>query len=98
VSDRAVCTSGNYERRASDHDVGHLINPIDGDEPTALVSATVVAPSAMLADALATAAFVLGPDDGRRLLDDHGVCGLLVTSDFDRFVTQGCGSDAIVFT
>lgn len=98
VSDRAVCTSGNYERRGSDPDAGHIINPTDGVVPTSLVSATVVAPSAMLADALATAAFVLGPDSGRQLLDDHGVCGLLFTSNLDRLVTRGCGSDAIVFT
>ncbi|MCC7042648.1 MAG: FAD:protein FMN transferase [Acidobacteria bacterium] len=97
VSDRAVCTSGNYERRSvSDPDARHIIDPRTGQSPTDLVSATVVAPSAMLADALATTALVLGPVDGRRLLDEHGVCGVFFTSTFERLVTEGCSSDVVV--
>lgn len=97
VSDRAVCTSGNYERQStSEPDARHIIDPRTGTPPVDMVSATVVAPSAMLADALATTAFVLGPVGGRRLLDEHNVCGVFVTSKFERLVTGGCGSDAIV--
>jgi thiamine biosynthesis lipoprotein len=97
VSDCAVCTSGNYERRsASDPDARHIIDPRTGRSPADLVSATVMAPSAMLADALATTAFVLGPVEGRRLLDEHGVCGVFFTSNFERLVTEGCSSDVIV--
>jgi thiamine biosynthesis lipoprotein len=97
VSDRAVCTSGNYERRsAADPDARHIIDARTGAAPETLISATVVAPSAMLADALATTTFVLGPAEGQRLLDEHGACGVLVTSNFERLVTEGCGSDAIV--
>ena len=44
-----------------------------------VASATVVAPTAMLADALATAAFVLGPVEGIRLLERHGVDGVLLS-------------------
>jgi thiamine biosynthesis lipoprotein ApbE len=36
---------------------------------------------AMLADALATAAFVLGPREGIRLLNRKGVEGVIFTSD-----------------
>jgi thiamine biosynthesis lipoprotein len=43
-----------------------------------VASVTVVAPRAMLADALATAAFVLGPADGIRLFDRLGVDGLII--------------------
>lgn len=97
VSDAAVCTSGNYERRSeSDPDARHLVDPRDGGVPGTLVSATVIASSAMLADALATAAFVLGPVEGRRLLDDHGVCGVLFSADLERIVTEGCGRDVVV--
>jgi thiamine biosynthesis lipoprotein ApbE len=53
----------------------------------------VVAPTALLADALATAAFVLGPDEGVRLLERHGVDGLLVSPTLDRFATQGMRSE-----
>jgi len=97
VSDRAVCTSGTYERRSpSDPDARHIIDPRTGTSPVDLISATVVAPSAMLADALATTAFVLGPVGGRRLIDEHNVCGVFITSTFERLVTGGCGSDALV--
>jgi thiamine biosynthesis lipoprotein ApbE len=37
----------------------------------------------MLADALATAAFVLGPDEGIALLERMGVEGLIVTPALD---------------
>jgi thiamine biosynthesis lipoprotein len=97
VSDAAVCTSANYERRsASDADARHIIDPRTSAAPAGLVSATVVAPTAMLADALATTAFVLGPAEGRRLLDEHGVCGVLFTPNLERLVTEGCSSDVVV--
>jgi thiamine biosynthesis lipoprotein ApbE len=43
----------------------------------------------MLADALGTAAFVLGPSEGLRLLERHGVEGLIVTTALERFETRG---------
>lgn len=96
VSNRAVCTSGNYERRAGrDNDARHILDPRTGGTPTEIVSATVVAVSAMLADALATAAFVSGPAAARRLLESHGVCGVLFTSTLERLVTEGCESDNV---
>ena len=83
VSNQAVCTSGDYERP------GHILDPRPGVSPTGCASATVVAPSAMLADALATAAFVLGPEDGLALLESHGVDGLIVTADLQPHKTRG---------
>jgi FAD:protein FMN transferase len=82
VSDCAVCTSGDYERGA------HLLDPRDGSTAQRVASATVVAPSAMLADALATAAFVLGPEQGIALLERMGVEGLIVTPTLERYRTQ----------
>jgi len=75
VSDQAVCTSGDYERGA------HILDPRRRGAAGAVASATVVAPGAMLADALATAAFVLGPEEGMALLVRMGVEGLIVTRD-----------------
>jgi thiamine biosynthesis lipoprotein ApbE len=45
----------------------------------------------MLADALATAAFVLGPEHGIALLERMGVEGLLITPQLERFRTAGFG-------
>ncbi len=77
VSNAAVCTSGDYARRtAGGH---HLIDPRTRQTAVEAASVTVVAPSAMVADALGTAAFVLGPIEGRRFLERQGVEGLIVT-------------------
>lgn len=83
VSDRAVCTSGDYERGA------HILDPRRGEAASEVASATVVAPRAMLADALATAAFVLGPEQGISLLARMGVEGLIVTRDLACHRTEG---------
>jgi len=84
VSNAAVCTSGDYERP------GHIVDP-RSSRPSALspASVTVIASGAMLADALGTAAFVLGPVEGLRLFERHGVEGLIVTASLERFETSG---------
>lgn len=83
VSNQAVCTSGDYERGE------HILNPQTGSAAQAVASATVVASGAMLADALATAAFVLGPEEGISFLTRMGVEGLIVTQDLRCFETPG---------
>jgi thiamine biosynthesis lipoprotein len=90
VSDHAVCTSGDYERRAADGH--HLIDPRTRESASAAASVTVVASTAMVADALATAAFVLGPADGLGLLERQGVDGLILTPALERFATDGMAS------
>jgi thiamine biosynthesis lipoprotein len=82
VSNQAVCTSGDYERRP------HILDPRTKTSSDTVASATVVASSAMLADALATAAFVLGPEEGIELLTRLGVEGLIVTPDLKRYETR----------
>lgn len=81
ASDVAICTSGNYERRDAAPD-GHILDGRSRETATACESATVAAPLAMVADALSTAAFVLGPVDGQALLERHAVAGLMVDAMF----------------
>jgi thiamine biosynthesis lipoprotein len=92
VSNVAVCTSGDYERRST-NDEGriehHIIDPRTRASAAGAASVTVLASSAMVADALATAAFVLGPVDGLDLLERHGVDGLIITPALERFTTRG---------
>jgi thiamine biosynthesis lipoprotein len=86
VSDMAICTSGDYERRSSSAlDDHHLLDPRTSSVATALASVTVAAPTAIVADALATAAFVLGPVDGLGLLERQGVAGLAFSPSLERF-------------
>ena len=56
----------------------------------------VVAGSAMVADALATAAFILGPVEGIQLLERSGVTGVMFTPALERFSTAGLTSDSIL--
>jgi thiamine biosynthesis lipoprotein len=74
-----VATSGDYkkffiERGERYH---HLLNPSTGTPARECQSVTVMAPSAMAADALATAVFVLGPKKGlalvKRMNDVHAI-------------------------
>jgi thiamine biosynthesis lipoprotein len=83
VSNQAVCTSGCYERGA------HILDARTGTPAVTVASATVVAQGAMLADALATAAFILGPADGIDLLNRMEVDGLIVTPELQRYATRG---------
>lgn len=88
VSDLAVCTSGDYEQRDAAGNGGHhILDPRSRTSAGAAASVTVFAPSAMVADALGTAAFVLGPVEGIRLLERHGVEGLLISPALERFTT-----------
>ena len=89
ASNQAICTSGDYERRSpADGGVHHILDPRTDASPHALASVTVVAPTAMVADALATAAFVLGPDEGIKLLERQGVEGLAISPSLERFATS----------
>ena len=83
LSNLAVCTSGDYERRSP-----HILDPRTGASADAVASVTVVAPTAMAADALATAAFVLGPAAGIRLLERQGVNGLIISPTLERHSTR----------
>ena len=89
VSNLAVCTSGDYERHTGREDAHHLIDPRTGNSRRGVVSFTAIGESAMVADALGTAAFVLGPDAGIDLLERHGLEGLI--ADESLRVTESSG-------
>lgn len=66
IDNSAIVTSGNYEKYVSFGNVrySHIIDPRTGYPTTGIISATVLSPSAEIADALATAVFVMGVDVG----------------------------------
>jgi FAD:protein FMN transferase len=78
-----VATSGidvNVWRRADGSFAHHLLDPSTGEPAwTGLVGATALAPTALEAETLAKAALLSGPDEGRRLLREHG--GILFADD-----------------
>ncbi len=89
ITDAALCTSGDYERRVADDTAGehHLLNPATGASPRDVISASVLAPTAMVADALGTAAFVLGCAEGLALLEHHELRACLVDAQLVRHTT-----------
>jgi thiamine biosynthesis lipoprotein len=78
-----VATSGDYVQAfTGDRALHHILDPRTGRSPIHTSGATVIASTAMDADALSTAAFVLGPVEGTAFLAQlPGVEGLLVAKD-----------------
>lgn len=66
LKNNAVVTSGDYEKYVEFNGVryAHIINPKTGYPTKGILSVTVFAPTAELADALATSVFVLGKEVG----------------------------------
>lgn len=83
LAGQAVATSGDYMQAfTQDRRHHHILDPRTGRSPTHTSAVTVVAGSAMDADALSTALLVLGPKAGLELLDRvSGAEGLLVGKD-----------------
>lgn len=71
LKNRAVVTSGNYENYVviNGKRYAHIIDPRTGYPANGLVSVSVFAPRAELADALATGLFVMGRKTGLDLVD-----------------------------
>ncbi len=71
LEDAALSTSGDYERYFEADGVRHhhLIDPKTGRSPTTVHSVTIVAPAGVIAEGLSKSVFVLGVDDGMRLIE-----------------------------
>lgn len=69
VTNVAMATSGDYEQFVADSGTryGHILDPRTGWPVEGMAQVTVLAETAMLADAWATALFVLGPEAARDL-------------------------------
>ncbi len=94
VCNKAVVTSGDYERYFLDKKgrrFHHILNPLTGyPAESGLVSVTVVADSAMLADALSTAVFITGLERGIYLLKKYSNAdAVLVDVNMKVYVTKG---------
>ena len=70
LQDEAISTSGDYERYFEEDGVRyhHIISPSTGDPASGIHSATVIGPDAVITDALSTSVFIMGVDQGLRLI------------------------------
>jgi FAD:protein FMN transferase len=91
LSRGAVATSGDYDRyfMMNGKRYNHIIDPRTGQPVQGIYAFTVIAPTAIAADALSTAAFVLGPKRGLALLNSCADTGGVVAE-------PGAGDDLIV--
>ena len=87
----AIATSGNYEvffdREKLFH---HLILPNKGTPAPSIASVSIQAANAMEADALATTAYVMGPDKGYQFIKQfRGVEGLIIKNRKHKISSSG---------
>lgn len=91
VTDHAVATSSDVVRhfKVNGRSFGHIIDPRTGypvDNGCRTVS--VIAPSCTVAGVLSTTAFIVGPQEGMRLIESHpGAEGSIIT-DQTRVITR----------
>jgi len=85
LGDGAVATSGSYEAYFDrDRTRHHIVSGRTGTSPQRVRSVSVVAPTTLAADALATAVFVMGPRAGMALIDSLSQCACLVVDHLGR--------------
>jgi thiamine biosynthesis lipoprotein len=80
ISDHAFSTAGDYERGfvLDGRRYHHIIDPATGYPATASRSVTIFAPTALLADALDDAIFIIGPERGLKLAAEFADVGVVI--------------------
>ncbi len=88
----SVATSGNYEKYVvfNSTKYSHIIDPRSGYPSSGIQQASIFAKSAELCDALATAVFILGKDDGLTLINQLGGVEMVLFDDnHEMYKTNG---------
>jgi thiamine biosynthesis lipoprotein len=93
LKDKAIATSGDYERyfTIKGKKYSYIFNPKTGKtQENTPMSVTVVASDCKTADALSTTSFILGPEKGIELIDVlSDVEGLIVSKNRKEVLSQG---------
>lgn len=92
LQNEAISTSGDYERffEQDGERFHHIIVPSTGTPAGEVHSATIIGPDAVITDALSTSVFVMGVDQGLRLiatLPDYE--GIVIDSTGEMFYSDG---------
>ncbi len=91
LSNKAVSTSGDYERYFMEDGrrYHHILDPKTGYPAGQCRSVTVISDDGIFADGFTTAVFVLGPEKGMKLVRDSGVDAVIIDKDGVIHTTPG---------
>jgi len=84
IQDMALVTSGDYEKYFiyRNERYGHILDPRTGYPSKGIKSVSILCQDVELADALATAVYVMGEQKGMALIDQlNGIEGLIIADD-----------------
>jgi thiamine biosynthesis lipoprotein len=100
LKDRTVSTSGDYEKFYNKNGKRrtHIIDPRTGMPVEQMQAVTVIAPTGVESDVLSTALFVLGPQEGIKLVDSlPNVEALIVTHAAGIVLSKGWPQKTIIY-
>ena len=88
IKNKAVVTSGNYEKFINFNGklYSHIIDPRTGYPSEGILSVTIFAEQAELADALATSVFVLGEEIGMNLINQLKGIDCIIINDKNKII------------
>lgn len=101
VVDKAVVTSGGYERYFVEDGVTywHILDPATGKPAhSGVLSATIIGDSGLMCDALSTALFVMGPDRAAQFWRENGGFEYLLVLEDGSLVISGGLTDCFSLT
>lgn len=91
LKDRAISTSGDYERYfiKDGKRYHHIVDPKTGYPAMNCQSVTVIAKEGAFTDGFSTGIFVLGPEKGLKLLEELGYGGIIIDTEGKIHITKG---------
>jgi len=91
LSDRYITTSGDYERFTimEKKRYHHIIDPRTGKPSTGVISATLIGARGAVVDPLAKVPFILGPDEGMKIVRKAGAEAIIVDEQGKVYMTEG---------
>ncbi len=87
----AIATSGDYQKYFVKDGIRyhHILDPKTGTQAQGLQSVTIIAKEAMFADAMATAVFVMGAEQGMKFVESQNqLDGIIITADGKNIISS----------
>ena len=101
LNDMAVATSGDYRRFVliDGQRYSHIFDPAKSTSAKELRSVTIIAPTAIQADILATAVSVMGKEKGLKLIESTpDTEAIIIPADSEKNIVKTSGADVFIKT